>query len=50
MAMTDVAQSMTIGNPTASTVGKPQECGFVPRVGKTPSNGTTSASDAVQLV
>ena len=50
IAITDVAQSITIGNPTASLVGKPHEWGLVPRVGNTPRNGTTSASDAVQLV
>ena len=50
MAMTDVAQSMTIGKPMASVVGKPQEWGLVPRVGNLPPKGTTSARAAVQLV
>ena len=50
MAMTEVAQSITIGYPTASVVGKPQEWGVVPSVGCTPLKGTTSASDAVQFV
>ena len=50
MAMTEVAQSITIGKPTASVVGKPHECGLVPRVGCLPWKGTTSASVAVQFV
>ena len=50
MAITDVAQSTTIGKPTAGTVGKPHEWGLVPSVGNTPLKGTTSASAAVQLV
>ena len=44
------AQSITIGYPRASVVGKPHECGLVPRVGNLPPNGTTSASAAVQFV
>jgi len=48
--MTDVAQSMTMGKPTASVVGKPHEWGLVPSVGNLPSNGTTSARAAVQFV
>lgn len=43
MATVDVAQSITIGNPTASVVGNPHECGLVPSVGCLPPNGTTSA-------
>jgi hypothetical protein len=50
MATVEVAQSITIGNPIALVVGKPHECGFVPRVGDLPPNGTTSARAAVQLV
>jgi len=50
MAMTEVAQSMTIGKPSSFVVGKPQECGLVPSVGNLPWKGTTSASVAVQFV
>ena len=45
-----VAQSMQMGNPMMSCVGKPQLCGLVPRVARLPPKGTTSASAAVQLV
>ena len=45
-----LAQSMTMGKPTSSVVGNPQECGLVPKVGNFPPNGTTSASAAVQWV
>src|SRR5829696_6210507 len=50
IATTLVAQSMQIGKPIASCVGKPHECGLVPSVGNFPPNGTTSASAAVQHV
>ncbi len=40
----EVAQSMQIGKPISSCVGKPHECGFVPSVGNFPPKGTTSAS------
>jgi hypothetical protein len=50
MATVEVAQSMTMGNPTASCVGKPHECGLVPMVGVLPPKGTTSEVAEVQLV
>src|ERR1022692_295684 len=50
IATVDVAQSMTMGNPIAFVVGNAHECGFVPRVGNLPPNGTTSASADVQQV